>query len=47
MMFLIGPPLMGFLAEHWGIRESFVVSLPLILLGLMTSGALGSERQKA
>ena len=47
MMFLIGPPLMGFLAEHWGIRESFVVSLPLILLGLITSGALGSERQKA
>ena len=43
VMFQIGPPLMGFLAESWGIRGSSVVRLLLILPGLITSGVLGSE----
>ena len=30
--FLIGPPLLGFIAEHFGIRLSFGVAIPLIIL---------------
>lgn len=39
-MFLLGPPLLGFVADHWGIRYSFGIALPLVLLGLFTSKAL-------
>ena len=30
--FLLAPPLLGFVAEHWGIRWSFALGLPLVLL---------------
>lgn len=39
--FLLGPPLLGFVAEHWGIRWSFGIGLPLVALSLLTSHALG------
>lgn len=47
--FLLGPPLLGFAAEHLGIRWSFGLALPLVLLSLAVSGVLapratGSER---
>lgn len=38
--FLLGPPLLGFAAEWWGIRWSFGLCLPLILLSLAATGAL-------
>lgn len=41
--FLLGPPLLGFIAEHWGIRWSFGVGLPLIVLSFLVAGALGSR----
>jgi MFS family permease len=41
--FLLGPPLLGFIAEHWGIRWSFGIGLPLIVLSLVVAGALGSR----
>lgn len=41
--FLLGPPLLGFIAEHWGIRWSFGIGLPLVALSLLTAGALGSK----
>ena len=44
--FLLGPPLLGFAAEWWGIRWSFGLCLPLILLSLAASGALGARSQR-
>jgi len=38
--FLFGPPLLGFIAEHWGIRWSFGIALPLVGLSLVAAGAL-------
>ncbi len=31
-VFLIGPPLLGFVAEHFGIRLSFGIGIPLVVL---------------
>lgn len=41
--FLLGPPLLGFVAEHWGIRWAFGVGAPFIVLSLLASGALGRK----
>jgi MFS family permease len=41
--FLVGPPLLGFVAEHWGIRAAFGLGLPLIVVSLLLAGALGSR----
>jgi MFS family permease len=38
--FMLAPPLLGFVAEHVGIRWSFGVGLPLVLLSLAVSGVL-------
>jgi hypothetical protein len=38
--FMVGPPLLGFVAEHLGIRWSFGVGVPLVLLSLAVSGVL-------
>jgi MFS family permease len=43
--FLLGPPLLGYIAEHFGIRWAFGVGIPLVLLGLFTADALGTRRQ--
>ncbi len=44
--FLLGPPLLGYVAEHWGIRWSFGVGLPLIFLSLICARALKGARGK-
>lgn len=44
MIFLLAPPLLGFVAEHFGIRASFGIALPLVVLSLLTAGALGVRR---
>lgn len=41
--FLLGPPLLGFVAEHWGIRWSFGIGLPLVVLSFLAAGALGTR----
>ncbi len=38
--FLLGPPLLGFVAEHYGIQWTFGVGLPLVILGLATAHVL-------
>ncbi len=43
VMFLLGPPLLGYVAEHFGIRAAFGLGLPLIVLSLATAGALGRK----
>jgi MFS family permease len=42
--FLLGPPLLGYVAEHFGIRWTFGVGFPLVLLGLVTAHVLAPRR---
>lgn len=39
--FLLGPPLLGFVAEHWGIRWAFGLGMPLVVLSFVLAGSLG------
>ena len=41
--FLLGPPLLGFVAEHLGIRWTFGLALPLVLLSVAVSSILRSS----
>jgi MFS family permease len=41
--FLVGPPLLGYVAEHFGIRWSFGIGIPLVVLSLVFAGALGAK----
>lgn len=43
--FLLGPPLLGFAAEHLGIQWVYGFGLPLIILSLLTVKALGDKPQ--
>ncbi|NRA20279.1 MAG: MFS transporter [Oceanospirillaceae bacterium] len=40
VVFLLAPPLLGFIAEQYNIRLSFAVSLPLIIISWFTVSAL-------
>jgi MFS family permease len=42
--FLLGPPLLGYVAEHFGIQWTFGVGIPLVILGLFTTKALAPRR---
>jgi MFS family permease len=44
--FLLGPPLLGYVAEHFGIRWSFGVGLPLVVLSIVCARALGTKPLK-
>lgn len=41
--FLLGPPLLGYIAEHFGIQWVFGVGIPLVLLGFFTAHTLGAK----
>ncbi|MET3899407.1 MFS family permease [Devosia sp. UYZn731] len=41
--FLLGPPLLGFVAEHFGIRWAFGIGLPLVVVSLFAAGALSPK----
>ncbi|KKB78659.1 MFS transporter [Devosia soli] len=41
--FLLGPPLLGYIAEHFGIQWVFGVGFPLVLLGFVTAHVLGPK----
>jgi MFS family permease len=43
--FLVGPPLLGFVAEHWGIHWTYGIAMPLVALSIVTAGALGTKPQ--
>ena len=38
--FMLAPPLLGFVAQHVGIRWTFGVGLPMVLMSLVASGVL-------
>jgi MFS family permease len=43
VIFLLAPPCLGFVAEHWGIRSAYGICLPLVVLGLLSSAALAPK----
>ena len=43
LTFMLAPPILGFIAEHWGITWSFGIGLPLVLLSFIFTGALASN----
>ncbi len=45
--FLLAPPLLGFVAQHFGIQWAFGVALPLIIVGLCLTPVLGSAHKSA
>jgi Major Facilitator Superfamily len=47
VVFFLAPPLLGFVAEHAGIRTSYLVCLPLIIYALFSVKALSARRGAA
>ncbi len=45
--FLVAPPLLGFVAEHFGIRVSFGLGIPLVILSFLTLSSLRPHTGKA
>ncbi|MGB3337292.1 MAG: MFS transporter [Devosia sp.] len=45
VVFFLAPPLLGFVAEYLGIRNSYLICLPLLLAGLWASSFALSNRQ--
>lgn len=41
--FLLGPPLLGFVAEHFGIRWTFGLGFPLVMLGFFATHVLAPK----
>ena len=44
VVFFLAPPLLGFVAEHAGIRAAYLVCIPVILAALMGIGSLSARR---
>ncbi|MEO5795627.1 MAG: MFS transporter [Rhodoferax sp.] len=44
VVFLLGPPLLGQVAEHFGIRSLYGACLPFVVLSLLAAGALGKKK---
>lgn len=44
--FLIGPPLLGFVAEEFGIRVSFGIGIPLVILSWLNISSLETTKTK-
>ncbi|MET3927181.1 MFS transporter [Devosia sp. 2618] len=44
VVFFLAPPLLGFVAEHLDIRTSYLVVLPVIVVGLIACRALGTRK---
>ncbi|MEY4751247.1 MAG: hypothetical protein RIQ60_3461 [Pseudomonadota bacterium] len=44
--FLLAPPSLGWVAEAWGIRASFTVGIPLVLISLLATPSLRAQAVK-
>jgi len=44
VVFFLAPPLLGFISDHFGIRNSYLVCLPIVVLGLLAVPALAGRR---
>jgi MFS family permease len=45
VVFFLAPPLLGFIAEHAGIRMAYLVCLPLIVYALVSIKSLAGRRE--
>lgn len=45
--FLVGPPLLGFIAEHFGVRTAFGICLPLVVVSWFAVRALQTQPNPA
>lgn len=43
VVFFAGPPLLGFIGEHFGLRFSYAIIVPVLIAALMARRALGSS----
>ena len=41
--FLLGPPLLGYVGEHFGMRWAIGIGLPLIVMSFLVAGVLGKQ----
>jgi MFS family permease len=44
IVFFLAPPLLGFVAEHAGIRTAYLICLPLVVYALFSVKALAPRR---
>ena len=44
VVFFLGPPLLGFVAQYLGIRNSYLIVLPILLAGLLVVRALATRQ---
>ena len=47
IVFFLAPPLLGFVAQYLGIRNSYLICLPVILIGLLAIPALSGKAKDA
>ena len=47
VVFFLGPPILGFIAQYLGIRNSYLIVLPIIALGLLSTRALPTRATAA
>lgn len=47
VIFFLAPPLLGFVAEHFGIRNSYLICLPMILVSIACLRALAPRQAPA
>lgn len=45
VVFFLGPPLLGFIAEHAGVRASYGAVVPVIVAALLVTGALAADKR--
>lgn len=45
VVFFAGPPLLGFIAEHWGIRNSYWVIVPVLAAALLVTRSLAQQTE--
>lgn len=46
LAFLVGPPLLGFLGEHYGLRSAMLVVLGLVIIAALVARAVANRKQK-
>ena len=46
VIFFLGPPLLGFVAEYFGIRSSYLVCLPIVVASLFCLRSLNGPQPK-
>lgn len=44
--FLVGPPILGIVAEHFGVRAAYAVCIPFIVVSFLASGVLRPRHQQ-